>query len=383
MKRYWKMFMMISLIIVCIGTYYIITFGEKSTKFYLKMLEGNEKETTVISLQARYMNQQVSIHPGGNEYLYNRSYWNMFVPDYYHNKELEKLQKDYRQFMRGKGESNALYEDEQVIGYVNMNQQYNLNRKLSRYKVNVSVYDKDQKHSSSFNVLLDEENVYNYINLNDVQIVGDNLTIVTMNHTNQRAEVHLYSMNLAKNTLEEDKVILSNHADLNISGINDWGSMKSNRYAAFRTSYSQRDAGTMESTLKSELFVYDLETKEEVMIREEFLESIDQSSIIQIGDELISEIWTPTGPRIIRYSLSDKKVKNDITITFKDGFQYNKERPSLIANNRVYTIINTINGDQGIAIADLDTGKLVYYGVVSRKDNEKIRNLMIENISLK
>jgi hypothetical protein len=407
MKRYWKLAVLVPFIILCIGTYYVEASGGNGPEYYLKLLAGNEKEASQVSLQANYRNEELFINPEGSEYRKEQSFWESLSPNYY-SKELEKLVKVNRQFMRGKTDLNGFYEDDQFIGYVDI-RSLGLVKDRFNAPFTVSLYDKKRKGSSSFEVSLPKVNIYNFINLHDVQIDGQTMKLVTINFKksesnagyNMYPEVHLYTLDLDKKNIVEDQVIFSEapldeNNRVNIMGVDETDPLKQSRYAVFQTIHSKKVKAKESSEAyvpdHRELFVYDLKSGKPVTIQDELINEIlkgtDEQDISHSGDELYLTSWTDQkGAHVIRYSLAENKVEKDLTIAFNQHQSVaGKVSISRIANNRLYMLVNMRKGESTVptvVIAELDTGGIVYQGEVSRKDNKELSNLMIDNIIIK
>jgi hypothetical protein len=406
MKRYWKLAVLVPFIVLCIGTYYVEASGGNDPEYYLKLLGGNEKEASQVSLQANYRNEELFINSVGSEYRNEQSFWDSLSPNYYVSKELDKLAKENRPFMRGKTDLNAFYEDDQIIGYVNIGSQLRLVKDRSNAPFTVSLYDKKRKGSSSFEVKLPKANIYNFISLHDVQIDGQTMKLVTFNYkksesspaNNMYSEVHLYTLDLDKKNIVEDQVIFSEapldqNNRVNIMGVYETDLIKQSRYVVFPTIHSKKEK-TKESSEAyvpdhRDLFVYDLKSGKQVTVQgepiNEFLKGTAELDISHSGDDLFLTSWMdPKGPHFIHYSLAENKVKKDLTIAFNDiRPDAGKVNISRIANNRLYMLVNMRMGESTVptvVIAELDTGGIVYQGEVSRMDNKELSNLMIGNI---
>jgi hypothetical protein len=84
---------------------------------------------------------------------------------------------------------------------------------------------------------------------------------------------------------------------------------------------------------------------------------------------------------------SENKVKSDLTIDTKHS-QADGERLGFAINakNRLYMLgyfkYGTFAYVPAIVVADRDTGRILYEGYISRKDNKALSNLMINHIRI-
>jgi hypothetical protein len=403
-KRYWKLAVLIPLIVLCIGTFYTDASGSNNPEFFLNAKEGNEQEASRVLLQARYKSDTVSISTKGSEYQSEQSFWKSLDSDYYDSNGLKDLAKEYPQFMRGKRYPNAFYIDDRVIGYANIDSPPDFWKGQPDFIIKVSLYDKKQKDSSSFEVRVPKRNVYSFIHLYNVHISGQTMKLFTFNYVkNGHTEVHLYTLDLDKKNLMTDQTILpSRSSDANslddIREVSETNDLKQQSdYTVFQVNH-HKIGSTTESSESSktedtrELLVYDIKrgklSKIESDSIDELLKETSALEINQTGDDLfLISKDNPKGLRVIRYNLADQKISSDLTIAFKD-IQVNKGAVSFskIENNRLYMLVTT-NKDRlavpTVVIAELNTGRIVYQGVVSRKDDKDLGNLQILTLSLK
>jgi hypothetical protein len=419
MKRYWKIAVLVPFILLCIGTYYINAASLSFPDYYLKLQAGDEKEAAGVSLQARYTNQSVTIRSDGSEYENEKSYWSALASHYVRIPAIEKLKNQYRNFMRGKTDAGSFYEDDKALGYAKIDSKFNPVIAKYDYDFNISVYDKEHKRSLSFKLAVPDGNEYQEIRVNDVQIVGRTLNLITMNIFESRndkvtygtfTEYHNYKLDLDKKNITADQVIISgDSADVDnpirINSVSEEETFtKSNRYTLFRIDHlkkEQKKAGSgfivSDVTDHQELVYYDLQTSKLVPIQneviKEFIKKINQINISYSQDKLmLTNLKDPSAARVIRYNLTGNKIENDLTIDTKHSLAKSESITYVkSANNRLY-LWGNLKYDNlestgfetvpALVIADLNTGKILYEGYIARKDNEKISNFMFGNIDI-
>jgi hypothetical protein len=410
MKRYWKIALLVPFIVLCIGTYYINAASLSYPDYYLKLQAGDEKEAAGISLQANYTNQSLIIRSEGSEYGSEESFWSSLTSNYVRIPEIEKLQKEHRQFMRGKEDQGSFYEDDKVLGYVEIDSKFNPKIAEYDYRFIVSVYDKEQKRSVSFKLAVPQGNDYQSIRVIDVQIVGQTINLITTNNKENRkdtkvaygtfTEFHQYKLDLDKKIMAADQVIISgDSADVDdpiqIRNIPETETFtKSNPYTVFQIDHlkivQRKGVSGIVETDHQELVYYDLQSSKLVPIQNELIKDlmkkINQINFSYYQDKLIlTYLNDPSAVKIIRYSLTEKKIESELTIDTKhsltDGEMLTFAKS---ANNRLYIEgslkYDNVGNVPAIMVADLDTGRILYEGYISRKDNKAISNLMIGNI---
>lgn len=398
MKRYWKLAVLIPFIIVSFGIYYIEVAGRMYPEFVLKLEEGNEKEASPLVFQGNWWNQQLYITSEGSDYWRNHPFWEKMGGN---NPRLEKLRKEYRNFMRGKNNPYAFFENDQILGYGDIKSDYSrLVQHPADFRFTVSVYDKVRKDTTSFEIEVPKQETYSSLYLYDIRIDGKNMKLFTLNDlaNDPKKEAHLYTLDLDKKNVAEDQVIVSagppdENTRVGLGGVFPKASAKDTNRLVYQITYTKPEARSKGSkaseayTLeKRDLFVYDIASGKLELIpsdeMKELLLETAEGSISQTGDDLyITSLKDSKSPRVIKYSLSEKKVKSNLEIDLHDRISdLAPSRYSVTVNNRLYMLYNTRNSTpvaQAVTIAELDSGGIVYKGNFFRKDNKEISNFNV------
>jgi hypothetical protein len=409
MKRFWKIALMVPFIMLSIGTYYINAANIKYLDYYLKFYAGDEKEASRVAIQANYTDQSLTIRSAGSEYHDKRSLWKLPFSSQNYMPKIEKLQKEYRHFMRGKYYPEYVVEDDKTLGYVDIDSNFDISKGYNDYRVRASIYNKKSKSSFSFETDVPQNRTFSSIRLIDMQMVGDFITLVTMNTKNNGnlksavtlTEIHLYKLDWNKKNITADQVILTGDSgnpddSIEIRSVNETAPFNSNGYLVFQIIHSKKVSSEVASgfsaTGNQELVYYDLQRNKLVTIQDEpintLLKKTNELGITYAKDELVlTHLKDPNGTRVILYSLVENKIKSDLTIDtkhFQAEGKWEGLTSALTVNNRLYMRGNlkhgTLETAPSLVIADLDTGKILYEGYISRKDNKAILNLLTEDI---
>jgi hypothetical protein len=402
MKRYWKLAVLVPLTVLCIGTYYVQASGGDLPDMYLKTLAGNEQEAARLSVDASFTKESLRIQTGGAVYS-GQSFWQSLAPRRYGSAEFDKLMKEHRQFMRGKTNLNAIFEDDSVIGYANIDPQFYSGSSPAVRSIQVSVEDKKRKVGSTFGVDLPKNAGLDFISIADVQISGSTLKLLaiyyfsgSLSNKSVSPDVHLYTVDLGTKKLLEDKTMLMGNpqdADhrADFRGIQQSKITAPSRYAVVERTLSKIENKT-DMSMRSipetkDLYVCDVQSGSSEAIDNEVITGLlkgeQEPQIFQSGDELVILSGSDAQDlRLIRYNLPDKLIKKDHFISSKD---LNGGVPGLsrIADNRLYMLLNPAPepfASPTVAIADLDSGAVVYRGAVTRKDNKQLLNFMINDL---
>jgi hypothetical protein len=418
MKNYWKVAVLVPFIVLCIGSYYIDAASSGYPEFYLNLKAGDEKEAEGFSLHAiytdpslpYYSDQLLTIRPKGSVYQSEESFWTSLTVNRYRNPELVKLQKEHRQFMRGKSDSGTYYEDDKVLGYAEIEYKHDPLNDQTHFSFIVSVDGKEQNRSSAFEVAVPLENDYRTVSIVDMQIVGRTMNLITMNYKLGESKdrndaytmVHLYKLDLDKKNIASDQILLTGDSEnledpTQIVTLPETApSIIPNRYSVFLIKHlkkgNPKDANGMYLTDKQELVYYDLQSNKLVPIQVEAINDLmNKSNLLYITyaqDKLmLTYLEDSNAVRVIRYSIAENKVMSNLTIDTNHSLEAG-ERLYYEGNinNRLYMMGNLSPDSKKapiIIVADLETGKILYDGYISQKDNKPLSKLTIANILIK
>src|SRR5690625_3643108 len=127
MKRYWKLITIATVIVLTIGTFYIQSSLAKNKypTFSIKHQSGDETLVENVTIHGTYNEGDVWIGNIGisiegmtehNQF----SYLDMLTGKYL-DTEIKRLQKEHRNFMRGKGEDTSLFfDDKDTLAFVDI-----------------------------------------------------------------------------------------------------------------------------------------------------------------------------------------------------------------------------------------------------------------------
>src|SRR5690625_1575955 len=109
MKKYWILIVISVVMIASIGTFYIQSVFATNDKpaFVLEKISGDEKEVDSLLIggsyygELTYIGEDFEIDLEGTRYLDDSSFFER-VEGMYGSSQIKQLQKDYRNFMRGK-----------------------------------------------------------------------------------------------------------------------------------------------------------------------------------------------------------------------------------------------------------------------------------------
>lgn len=401
MKRYISSVLMVVIILLSIGTYYInvASYASNLPELTFKKLEGDEDELKSVHVNGDYIdgriveNFDMEVESNKIEYRTQLSYYEDMVRNYEPNDE--RLVNEYRSFMRGKEYNDSYYEDKDNLTFVTMDINYENRKYSSNFKI--ESLDKKNKEEKSFEIDVPDQDKYADISVRDVQFAQSKLQIITQNDVltndeNDMVEIHHYTINLAGNKIVSDETILSETFDSSNQGHFAMPSKvvgKLNNVfivALVKGSYSE-EGEFKEKKAESSLFSYHYDTKElekiklpnDVDITYEFFESdffFDEKNLyIKEQSDERTRIWT--------FDIVKQKIINDYTVERANS------NSITIKDDRFLILTRKDDGNSTdvLLIADGNTGKTLYKGelVLDSDDQKKdtVQRIQLHDVYIK
>src|SRR5690625_3866402 len=217
MKKYIKLVVLTIFIIVFISYFYVDVKNASRLfpNFQFEKIAGNEEvvEDLVVSgdfYYDFYGFQTFRVDSEGTSYFRDEPFLKR-LDVFYSPIEIERLQKEYRSFMRGKDKfSGYFYETDEYLAYGAT--PFNV-WGLDHLEFEVAILDKQTKKSDSFRVPIPNRGDYSFVDAKDVFLNENEFYIVTLNEQTDQdgyitvAEVHVYTFDLDRQELIHDEVI--------------------------------------------------------------------------------------------------------------------------------------------------------------------------------
>ncbi|BBH21207.1 hypothetical protein Back11_25520 [Paenibacillus baekrokdamisoli] len=406
MKRYWISIVLVALIIISMGTFYIQTLTNPLPNFQLMKLEGDEKEASHVILLGsyNYSTGQVVIDENGSTYDSERPYLTKLSPHIIGREQIDKLVSDHRNFMRGKENIAGFYEDKQVLVYSDIRSTYHEILQNYSFGLKVWILDKENNQTKSFELDVPKSSDYLWVNVQDVQLVDNQLKIITQNNkrnkndSNNRLslELHICSIDLAEEKLVDDRIAgtdnkLGGSQELQFALVNDTNLIKPNERMVFQLRTNKikvTSENSYESTTVDNSFVsYDLRTGKEEVIPFPLTEPSNKNNVdyFNTGERLIQTASSSEGIHIQKYNLEGRRSEPEIVLSLKD-LQADSISSMNVDTRNLYVLVKKQNAKRMI-IVDLGSGKVVYKGSVALKgttgaEKEHLSKLNVYNLQV-
>ncbi|WP_336865131.1 hypothetical protein [Peribacillus frigoritolerans] len=404
MKRYLCSIIIGMAVILSIGTYYVKVASSASSlpKYSFKTLEGSDKELYPVIINASLQNgstfyEPLTIESNTTTYESERSYLENLTGRQGH--EIERLVKEHRSFMRGKGSISSIYEDDDFLAYARVNSEYTKSGNMEA-KFDIGLLEKKDEEETSFQIELPNQGRIMNADVRDVQLVHSKLQVLTMNDVNsnnekQTKEVHLYTIDVANKKVLSDKTLVSetftypDQVDFEMP-IDLTPSQPNNMVFISLIKGVNHEDGPFEEKLKeSKLLSYNYETEKLETVKKELL-SLDMARSGYADGKNLYAVEMKSGKyRIKTFDLSSQTLTNDTEL---DIAANKKEQDfAAIKNGRVYFLLgNEVDQDvltnkpAKLLIADIKTGKTLYKGeTIINKKNSKSFELIIDDLEIK
>ncbi|WP_085993520.1 hypothetical protein [Oceanobacillus senegalensis] len=387
--RYWKVIFISIMIVVGIGAHYVQSALAKSEfpEFVIETVNGDEKALEGITITGQYgavnpnqpltkvkagtleeLYEHLEITKEGTVYQEEKSYLDQ-MSGMNRNATIERLQEEYRNFMRGKGGSTStFFENDKVLAYAGpfgFDPDHN-------GKLEIELLDKETNDKMTFQVKISETEVYNLINILDVQMVQDELVVMARSygHGNpgEKEEVHVYRIDVETQELISDEVILSTEGGTNtewthigeVSGSYGIGTVN---YFVFNVAQMKGHRFHSATSEESKYVAYQYNTNEIVEITD-LPDEVDGENVRNYvkGDSIYFIDTSDNNLKVNAYSIPNKEFSTfDIQTTKNKMYQNNVIE---MTNDKLY-LVNSDQKQAMVYVVDLSTENLLYEGNIT------------------
>ena len=388
MSKYWKSIVLFTFTAVIIGVFYVkadtVSNGFAQLEFEKK--EGNDAAVEKLVINGDLFYGMFSFEPfrvdkQGTTYLRDESFSKRlkgFYPDLY----IEQLQKEYRNFMRGKDEDpDYYYEDENILAYGDTPYEF---WTYDNYKFEIAVLDKKTNDTISFSLPIPNRGDYWYVEPYGVFVEGKELSIITVNEkmsneTIQSTTAHIYTFDLEKKQLINEEVIGSVDYSNDGEGYSEINLVKGEDYFIIAgltvtpVEFDEESGNYNETGKLTNLIKYDIKSKhvEELPIPEN--EDIGIPFSLN-GDQIYFASVEKNQLFLSIYNTETKKVTDKLEIDNINSYMsiYDIQQAE-VEDGKLYFVPSTQNVGElpSIVVVDLNNLTLDYIGqIVNTKPPE-------------
>ncbi|CAM3206315.1 hypothetical protein FITA111629_09865 [Filibacter tadaridae] len=389
MKKYWKFTSIIAVIVLSIGTFYVSSANSATQypEFVINKKSGDAEEIKSLALEGSYLeggsmiyvNTNLQITSDGSDYGDGSSIIDSIKG--HPAPMIQELQKEYRNFMRGKGQDlDSFFENNKLLAYADVKYNPFTN---SDFKFAISIVDKDDGNTSSYSIKVPDSSVIDHIYVEDVQVVDNELKVITQNNTSKNEkysiERHIYSFDISTGKLNSNETILSIPEQQGNDSIYAYLIQTSHKQANENLIYvkthdkmiQEEESDRLEERNR-ELISYNLKTKEKETI--DLPDSLKDNQINYFdGSTIYFSKLSGENLVVTPYSLENNQADNELTIQLSNETNDTEPPIILMKDGKLYvaTHVTNLKTKASITVIDLKTLDTIYQGEVIRKDLPK------------
>ncbi|QOR68024.1 hypothetical protein IM538_07795 [Cytobacillus suaedae] len=388
MRKYWKTTAIIAVIVLSIGTFYVNSAwsAEEFPELEIQTVSGNPEEIESLVLEGlltdmsyrSYVSSNIKISAEGSVYD-KRTFLNQVIGNY--PMVIQELQEKYRTFMRGKSIwAESYFENDQVLAYAMVNDSGLLGSR--DFPIEISVLNKENNKTNSFTVEVPDSKKFNYIHVEDVQMIGEDLVLITRNlkrnNHHSYGEHYLYTIDLANQKISHQELIVQvpkseNDTYTHVSLIQS-SPTSANENLIFQLTEEKvieekESDRVVEST--QEIISFNLETKEKETVN--VSDSGTNETQLSLFDGVLYHTSIVEHELVVTlYHLEDNQASKEFRIPLSKKGQAHHQIVT-VKDGKLYAATSQMNSNQNIdvIVADVTTGEALFTGQVVFKDSAK------------
>lgn len=392
MKRYWKIISICLVTLLVIGTFYIqSSFATNDhVNIEIEKINGNENEVKNLILSGWY---QVG---GSHQYL---EITNEETGNYNNLSFLQKLKElsvpsnfkglvdRHKNFMRGKSlYVNHFFEDENVLAYADIKADNLYEQPMKGLAFTIEVMDRQSKEVTSIELDVPERNKYSYMYVEHVQVINDELKIITQGYgMDGTTKLLVYTIDLKEQKLVNEDMIASSP-----SVVNGWSNLRvidhvdsfqgKKHFLIQITAYEEEKVQKHgEPDAADNTFIlYDIENNESKQIDPpDHLQSFVGETSAILDTTIYMPSQSANGLVVHMYDIENEEWGEKLTVALGDTKENNALYIKMM-NGKMISIYATNDG-QNLLISDLQTGESLYKGRLHvKKQGESLKDYHLD-----
>ncbi|QBP42205.1 hypothetical protein [Paenisporosarcina antarctica] len=388
MRKYWKSTAIITVIVLSIGAFYVNSAmsATQYPAFVIKKQSGNVEEIKSLVLEGGYYEgnslnytyTHLKINSDGSEYREGSSLIEQLIGQ--PSPFIKEMQETYRDFMRGKGQNiDSFFENDQFLAYADVKYKFNVSES-SDFKFAISIFDKDNGNTASYNIKVPDSSVVDHIFVEDVQMVDNELKMITSNTIRENDKYyndkHIYTINVSNGKIISNEVIFSipdSQEELQSDAqLIQTDPKQANEHLVFLKTESKfipQEESDRIDVLSKKLVSYNLKTKEINTI--ELSENLKDKQVSFFdGSTIYFTEFSEQKLVVTPLSIENNQAGSEFTIQLSNASS-NEEPPIIIVKgSKLYAINQILNlkTKASVAVVNVKTGETLYEGEVVRKN---------------
>lgn len=383
MRRYWKLIGIVTVVVLTIGTFYIQSAIAKANypTFHIETISGDEQLTEDLVINGEYQEKGEVVYPtitkDGTYYQEGFTLFDVVMGGLYSNK-LQELQKEYRNFMRGKEDFYSFAENEEILVSVNSDTMWSSNLMVNEVTFEVEVLQKDSKVKTTFDIPVSKEEDMDNLFISKVNVLNDMIQVVTNKSVyvdgNYEEYLYVYRLDIATKKLLSETVIdfpgIQVNADAHPSLMDSDHDNQTKLSLFVSEEFSEPELAGEEylsEKISRELVLYNQETDTQEIIELPEEIKLDFNPELYMDQTIYFTEETEDTYQIIGYNIDDKQIETNYTIELNDK----------LANINIdgeyvymYSPIKSKPMEAVFTISEIKTGDILYEGSIGLDSNE-------------
>ncbi|MED4079793.1 hypothetical protein P4637_15755 [Halalkalibacterium halodurans] len=368
MGRYWKLVILVTGIVVVLGTFFIQTTLANLAlpEFDIKKVTGDLAEIDPVIINGYYEDRIVRsdmwITSKETVHLNERSFFERMNDLQFHSPLVQDLYKNNRSFLRGKNfYSGTFIENDEQIIYVSLPWDQTNDTAV---QVEIAILDKQSKEETLFQLDIPNGEKYFYLYLEQVIVREDELHIAASvsSHFDDE-EMHVYSIDLAKQTVTHDTLISDQDSYLQTYVDDDQPT-----FLVFEKNLYQEVEESHSEFVDKQLMYMDLATKEVVNLDLPF--ELDEDKIVHLENDTLYLLSLAEKQLMIEgFNLVTEEVlEKTIDMPLLSNVTINNYVMAL-SGQKVYLTRSNPNENRGapITVIDFLTENMLFEGTIEPK----------------
>lgn len=392
MKKYGKSIVLIIFTNVVLIGYFILSAGITGLfpQFMVETMEGNDEAIEPVYISGDFYSGSIGVEPfrfHKDETVYLRDM--VLLPEYrstFPPLEMERHQKDYRNFMRGKSpEPKYFYEDEHVLVYGGLLYEpwtYD----SQAFEIAVLNKETGKTANKAFTVPIPNQHDYWYVEAHKVTYDGKYVSIITENsvrldESNDKeaeTEFYQYTFDVEKEQLTKEHLITSidyTPEDYSQMMVLEDGRVDNDSVyiAQEKITYvegASEESGTELSEIEK-VVKYDLNTRKTV--EKDAVKNVSGKAIVIYNGKLYVANEKGEGLQLTGYHLDDGKKAEEMFLPLQLPYHDIASTITKVKDDKLYLM--TIQSEEGtlpyIAVIDLPSFTLDYLGKMENMNPAK------------
>lgn len=391
MKKYWKFTATIAVIVLSIGAFYVNSAlsAPQYPEFTIKKQSGDAEEIQSLVVEGgyhegnamSYTNTHLKITSDGSEIRNGLSLVDQVRGQ--PSPGIRNLQKNYRDFMRGKSQNiNSFFENDELLAYADV--KYKIGASYSMdFEFDISILNKDDSNTTSFNINVPDASAADYIFVEDVQVIDNELKVITHNTMRKNdkffTEKHIYTLDISAGTITNNEKIVSipegqgnSYVDAQLINTNP---LQANENVVFLITHSTLEEGLdglRESSSSKEMLFYNLKTQKTDTI--EMPESLNDNQVSFLeGSTIYFSKFSEQNLIVTPFTIENHEVGDEFTIQLSNEISEEVPPLQIVKESKLYAVSQIMNStmNASVAVVNVKTGELLYEGEVVMKNTPK------------